>query len=251
MFVPTGYFASGDVWTPADATGIKYWWRADSGVTLSGTDVTAWEDQIAGHTLTPSATSPKFVASDTSMNNQPAIEFGSVDTSEVLANTTEVAAGGEGFAWFVISTTTNADGGFQIIGGFKGLLGAAGHEMVIETNNPSYSNSFTTYTYEVGPSGGDETNTGVSVSAPEKSWVGIGHDNATGQNYFYRNGTSYLIGVGGDNPDTLAFCVGNYGTGGGLEYYGNVLECGWLSREYWTAPDAAQFSAYVSTRYGI
>lgn len=253
MFTPIGFFApQGEGWTPADATGIQYWWRADQGITLgTGNDVTQWDDIISGHSLIVYNNEPQFVSSTTGMNNQPSINFGTTATNEVLANTTEVAFGGSAFFFFVIDTTTNGNGGFQIIGGGKGALGAAGWEMVVETNHPSFTNSFTTYTFRVGPSSGDTTNTGVSVSAPERSWVGLGYEDAVGTS-FWRNGSETVVGTGGNDPTTLAMSIGNYGTGGGLPYYGRIMEWGVLNGyHYWDGTEDTDFAAYVSARYGI
>ena len=253
MFTPIGFFApQGPTWTPQDATGIRYWWRADQGITLgTGNDVTNWDDIISGYSIAPSANEPQFVSSTTGMNNQPSIEFGSVGTDEVLTNTTEQSFGGSVFFFFVIDTDTNANGGYQIVGGAKGNLGGSGWEMLIETNNPSYANSFTTYTFRVGPPSGDETNTGVSVSSPERSWVGIGYESGVGNN-FYRNGSATSIGAGTNDPSSLAMCLGNYGSGGGLPYYGRIMEWGVLDGyHYWDGTDDTDFAAYVSYRYGI
>jgi hypothetical protein len=252
MYTPVGFFAPQFSWTPADATDSKYWWRADLGVTLSGTNVTSWVDQIAGHTLTPGAgTSPKFVANDTTMNNQPAISFGTVTNNEVLANTTEIAPGTNGtLFWFVISTTTNANGGFQIVGGGKGLLGAAGWELVAETNTNANANRFSMYSFRVGPAGGVETFTGLNVSATEKSWIGVSHFLTTNRS-FYRNGIQYAVVAGASQPTTFAFTAGNYTQGGTLQYRGRILECGWLNRRYWDSADEVLFNQYLNLRYGI
>jgi hypothetical protein len=242
-------------WTPADATNIEYFWRGDSGLTYDGSNnVSSWVDSVNGLELTPGAgTSPKYVASETSVNNQPVVNFGTVNTSEILNNTTEqpIAANTSFFFFFVHSTTTNANGGYQIIGGAKGTLGAGGHEFLIETNHPSYANSYTTYTYNVGNSGGVTTNTGVSISAPEISWVGLGYNSTSGDVTFYRNGSSTSIVNGSTDPDELAMCLGNY-VGGGLPYYGKVAEWGFIKGSaYWDGSEGTDFATYVNTRYGI
>ena len=238
-------------WTPEDATGILYWWRADQGITLgTGNDVTQWDDIISGYSLTPTGNEPQFVSSTTGMNNQPSIEFGSVGVDEVLANTTEQTFGGSVFFFFVIDTTTNANGGFQILGGAKGATGASGKELLIETNHPSYANSFTVYSFNLGPSGGPTTNTGISVSAPERSWVGVGYENGVG-NSFWRNGSETVIGSGANTPSTLAMRVGNYYSDN-LPYYGRVMEWGVLKDyHYWNDSEGSLFASYVSQRYGI
>jgi hypothetical protein len=255
MYTPVGFFApQGTSWTPADATDIRYWWRADLGVTLSGTSVTSWTDQIAGKNLTPgTGTSPLFVANDATMNNQPAINFNSTGpATNILANTTEESAGTNGsLCWFVISTTTNGISGQQCIGGFKGDLGASGWEMVILSKNATTSNFFS-YNFRVAAASGVLGNTGIAIGAPEKSWVGMSHTQST-KTSFYRNGIEQVRSSGALNPTTFAFVAGNYSDppAAQLPFYGRILECGWLTRPIWTPTDSVEFQSYVNSRYGI
>lgn len=62
-------------WTPASFTGARHWWRADLGTTLSGNNVTVWEDQINGYKLQNpnSALTPIYSSSVAVLNNKPAI----------------------------------------------------------------------------------------------------------------------------------------------------------------------------------
>ena len=60
--------------SPADITGLSLWLKADAGVTLSGSNVTAWADQSGnGNNATSPAVAPTFVSS--SINSKPAISF--------------------------------------------------------------------------------------------------------------------------------------------------------------------------------
>lgn len=60
-------------WSPI-AMGPKAWWSADRGVTLSGSNVTAWADQSGhGFDLTNSGNYPTYSASG--YNGHPSIEF--------------------------------------------------------------------------------------------------------------------------------------------------------------------------------
>lgn len=44
-----------------DISGLKYWWRADAGVTLSSGKVAAWEDQVTGVTVAQATASKRPV----------------------------------------------------------------------------------------------------------------------------------------------------------------------------------------------
>ena len=59
--------------SPTDISGLSLWLKADAGVTLSGSNVTAWADQSGnGRTVTVN-NSPSFTAS--SINSRPTIGF--------------------------------------------------------------------------------------------------------------------------------------------------------------------------------
>jgi len=56
------------------SSGLSLWLKADTGVTLSGADVTVWADQSGnGFNATSPATKPTFISS--SINSKPAISF--------------------------------------------------------------------------------------------------------------------------------------------------------------------------------
>jgi hypothetical protein len=64
--------------TPASLSNVLYWFTSDKGVTTSGGDITAWQDQISGSIsleLTSSINAPKYNISDPAANNEPSIEF--------------------------------------------------------------------------------------------------------------------------------------------------------------------------------
>lgn len=69
-------------WTPASLTSLRGWYRADLGVTLVGSDVTAWADQSGnGNHLADNgaATRPLFNASSFNGSGQPFLSFASGD----------------------------------------------------------------------------------------------------------------------------------------------------------------------------
>jgi len=59
---------------PSSLGGLALWLKADAGVTLAGSNVTAWADQSGnGNNATSPSTYPTFVSS--SINSKPAISF--------------------------------------------------------------------------------------------------------------------------------------------------------------------------------
>ncbi|MCS6933893.1 MAG: PKD domain-containing protein [Chitinophagales bacterium] len=70
--------------TPASLPGLRLWLSADTGVTLSGTSVTQWND-ISGnnyHCTQPNpGAQPQFVATNCLINNKPSIKFDGINDS--------------------------------------------------------------------------------------------------------------------------------------------------------------------------
>jgi len=63
--------------SPSDLSGLSMWLKADAGVTLLGSNVTAWADQSGnGRNATPVDISPTYNSSD--LNGKPTISLSSV-----------------------------------------------------------------------------------------------------------------------------------------------------------------------------
>ena len=255
------YGAAPIVWTPESINGITNWWRADMGVTLSGATVTSWVDQIAGKTLTQEGTStaPDFVASDTTMNNQPAIEFGAsgatLDNLSDDANRINPSATDFPFMWSVFSTTDNAVGGYQVPMADKSVDGVAGQEFIIEFNHPSYPNTISIYSHKL--DSGVGTTLGNVAVRPDTGWIGIGVDNNDVNNpgYLWVNGTKQTLWSVGSNywgqvGSGISLNAGNYGPSATLPYKGRLLEFGFGLEEI-NVESKADFTTYLNTRYGL
>jgi hypothetical protein len=61
--------------TPNQISNLKGWWKSDVGVSVSGTDVTQWDDQSGqgNHFISPAGQEPQYIASF--INGLPAIDF--------------------------------------------------------------------------------------------------------------------------------------------------------------------------------
>jgi len=74
---PSLFWRAAGPWTPATPGNLLAWWKADSGLTLSGSRVTTWADQSGnGHDLTEfSALGPTYDATGWN-SSQPTVQFG-------------------------------------------------------------------------------------------------------------------------------------------------------------------------------
>ena len=66
---------------PGGVANSVFWLRADAGVTISGSEVTRWQDQAGRSNFTSQVftgateTGPAFIASDADLNNNPSLDF--------------------------------------------------------------------------------------------------------------------------------------------------------------------------------
>ena len=95
IFAPFSYLANPIVpvptWAPSDFTNVQYWWRADLGVTTTGTGVSDWEDQINGFTMVQGTDSKRPTATTSAnLNGADVLSFNG--TSDVLYTATSPAS---------------------------------------------------------------------------------------------------------------------------------------------------------------
>lgn len=78
---------SGGGWSPDElGDDLLAWWDASSGVSLSGSSVTAWEDRRAGYSVTQSTDGSRPSYSPTGFNGAPGITFdGAADCLEMAS----------------------------------------------------------------------------------------------------------------------------------------------------------------------
>jgi hypothetical protein len=259
MFTPFAFVkqaSSAFTWTPAEFNGAVYWWRADSGVALSGTTVTSWTDINSGLVLTGTGT-PTFQSSIAGMNSQPGIAISTGDylNKANLANPQNSTSDSLVF-WWVVDSGTNSSGGYQLLGGSSTGGGSTG-EMVFESNNPSFANSYTTYFFQwLGFPSGDK-NYGIAVQTVERAWLANQYNpnpSGTATADMFRAGVNLATVTGngsGGKPTTLNVNVGNYSNGSGdLFYIGSILEFG-INGKALTSTDLSNMNTYCSLRYGI
>ena len=95
IFAPFSYLANPIVppapaWDPSDFANRKFWWRADLGVTTTGTGVSQWSDQIVGFNMIQNTDANRPTATtNANLNNAEVISFNG--TSDVLYTTSSPA----------------------------------------------------------------------------------------------------------------------------------------------------------------
>ena len=60
---------------PIVTTGIAAWWTAQSGVSLSGSNVTSWVDLIGGYNMQPTTAAPTYNTANTAVRSYPSLGF--------------------------------------------------------------------------------------------------------------------------------------------------------------------------------
>jgi len=129
-------------WTPA--TRAKFWWTADLGVSFSGSDVTAWQDQVSGKVMSQgTAIRRPSYRTLPALNNQNVITF-----SDDWLQGTPISFASEGFSFsYFVVFDDNDTGQNSIIaqssdGALAGRM-AMGH-ITSTTNLQCFNPLFTT-----------------------------------------------------------------------------------------------------------
>jgi hypothetical protein len=246
-------------WTPEDLTGLKYWFRADEGITLSGTDVISWTPKVGSLTLEDQTSSaPVFVSSYAGWNNRAAIKFNDGVNNDALIATSRytVSSTDYHFIWFIAEANSNANGGFQILGG-DGGPDAANQEYVLMANTDTNNNAWSTYNFDIELNGGStDSNVGGAISS-FKGWAGVAVNNSNKNAFMWRNGTEISTWTSGlygwaDGTEGIGagLTVGNYGLAETLGFKGHVFEVGVMTSKP-TAQEIADMQTYINTYYGV
>jgi hypothetical protein len=86
---PAGVGAGG-VFLPTQISGLQFWVRGDLGITLNGSNVSAWADQSGNgrnNTQGTAALQPAYNTTDANYNNQPTLTFNQTNTQGFVCST--------------------------------------------------------------------------------------------------------------------------------------------------------------------
>ena len=221
-------YAGPNYWFPTDLTNLTHYWKSDSGISLSGTDVTSWTDTIASETLTTwnTTTQPAYNATDASFNNQPTVEFDGV--TDGLAKVITSGYGSTDDLTFIAihAPAVTADTTYRMVGGD----GVGGMEMLLNSALPGAANTFGMYHFGMGGSTG-AVSTGVTYASQNVVVQITSLDQSTGTIYQYVDSSTPSTTTTGKNSTiakgTWQFMIGGYGNAvstQALFYPGKIME---------------------------
>ena len=118
-------------WTPADFTGVQYWWTADAGITESGGAVSVWRDQINNFDMVQAtgANQPSLTTSAT-LNGENVISFNG--TTDYLYTTTAPASWTTDLTIFSVVNIVDPKTGGAFMGA---VMIASGNRLWLDTYN--------------------------------------------------------------------------------------------------------------------
>ena len=239
-------------WTPADLSNLHVWFRADTGITTSGTNVTSWASKAGvSRTLSQAAgaTNSVYNSADSSFNNRATVLFPSdlngcltlgTVTSSGLTQTTAIC--------FIFSPLGLPAGGYQLLGGLTST-GGAGGELVPGPSTNAFPNEYSAYSFP----GGQKTS-GVASTNGGKQFMIIDFSSSDDILIFYPNSTTGV--TTSTSISTLGnarYSIGGYGQpggfAGGIGFYGKIMEMIITTGTRWTAGDVSNLSSYVNAYY--
>ena len=217
--------------TPASLSGLSLWLKSDSGVTLSGSNVTAWADQSGNGNNATVYNNTQLV--ENALNSKPAISFDGVAS----------------YATFPISLSTETNRTIFIVGKYNDLSrGQEGFLALVFGGSFDrgyvFRESETDATYYYTPS---------QIAAPTLTSVGNYHI-VTVEHNFVGDSTMGINGSfgHGDQCDLSEINQGNIAQrGNGQEYASvNIAEI-IIYNQALTTQNIQQVEQYLNTKYAI
>lgn len=218
-------------WDPAKIVGVKYWWRADGGITLIGGKVDEWKDRInlSGASAVAAINRPSM----STIGGEPAILGDGVN--EYLRGEVFPTAYEQPFSVWAVVTVGSDNDVRQIWLGRRGFFGLIAWNWIPLADN-YYLNWNTGLAGGVLPAPGTEL---LMLLVMEEA---VGVDN------LYANGVQVVSGnAGTQNIDGVSLLARPDGV---LPSDSKMAEVGVISGII-SAPDRVSLAAYVLNRYGV
>lgn len=216
--------------SPLDIPGLHLWFRADSGVGLSGSNVTSWTDVVQGDVFAPSLGTPTFNASDAGLNGQPSITFNNANVDSGAGATAPASSSGCTMA-VVLYHVANVNNGswFHYVSNQEELRQNGTGGIVFWKSAVTLS--------------------GLSTSAGHYL-IGTYDETSNTASLYVDAGTSPVTAANTtDTPDVATLGIGSR-RAGTLPTNSRIAECCLWPREL-TATEVAALAAYFATRYAL
>lgn len=224
-----------DDFSPSDISNLVAWWDAGVGITLNGGDVSDWADQSTeGNDLAQATASlqPLFIASDSTLNNQPSVQFDGT-TSEELATAFANATTQPYFSVVVLRVIDNAGSGAHLIWG----------------DSTSLSPYTATITTDFLWSGGGTLIRPTAPTTPYSTILSARYNAATGEGWALGVSQGTTSTFGSLVIDTLGIQIGNDNTGN-RELNGNIAEMLFYDKDLSTS-EHNDLGNYLADKYGL
>jgi len=220
-------------------SGLSLWLKADAGVTLSGSDVTAWADQSGnGNNATSPTIAPTFVSS--SINSKPAISFNN-DSSWMQIPQNSIGNSGNISIFVVLNYVSGA---VILNKGDAASFEATVWELTTNTGFGFVNNDGGEFSWNVVPVSPAE-NTPLllegfsSAGVSQLAFNGTNSGDPSGANAGFNDISQYIgIGGGGDGGSTVS------------PLDARIAEIIIYNRQV-TSPERQQVEAYLNTKYAI
>jgi hypothetical protein len=233
--------------SPANLSGLSLWLKADAGVTLSGSNVTAWADQSGnGNNATPVVDNPIYNISD--LNSKPTISLTSMsDYVERVFSISINPLGVAGSTAFSVQYVEDVCGAGDDNGPIFGNFGSSGTQ-----SHYPYGQDCSVYDAFATTSRKDALTPPTAITA---TWSIYSVHSTNGEWKDYVNGAlmhfdsynTYNNSIGGD--DTTLY-IGKQTGAGNFSLKGKVAEVIVYNRVL-TTPERQQVEAYLNTKYAI
>jgi hypothetical protein len=233
-------------WTPADLPGIENWFLSDTGITLSGSNVTAWQDSLTSKSVTQatSVNQPTFTASNANFNGLPTVNFSNSSTpsSIFLQNNSDFSYSGTFplYIFMVVRKTATTGSAYDFSGGGSdaNIGGGAWSINIADAGVNGYSGAIGGFSNSV---------SGTTLATTLLAGLGLTSTNL----YTYFNGNSTAkAGSYTPNANPL-FYIGGYDPGGYFNFYGSIAEVIITRGTELSGTDLSNLWTYVQTKYGI
>lgn len=237
--------------TPADLTGIQYWWNTGFGINQTGSALVSWTDQISGSVLTSYAgTAMTYTAADANVNNQPSVYNNSTYASVFNGNITNLVIGGtDDYSIIFIGKPETIGSATYAIWGGNTSTGGASSELAPYISSPDGADVPGFYRFLYPAFAGIRTNTSTTAGT-SVVFHAICYQNSTQTiTQYYNTTTPNTTTTGaGSNIDRVPFRFEIGGYTNSIRYKGRIMEA-IILKAVPTTQELTDLNTYVQNKY--
>jgi hypothetical protein len=224
------------------SAGLSLWLKADAGVTLSGSNVTAWADQSGNGNNASSSIGTRPTLVSNTLNSKPVLRFDGAGQQMALTS----SIGGTEYSIFIVCKNNDNTNGSMFFWATDENYGKYIAVITDENFNASARNKFLLSEADAGAGGEGSVIAWSSASANNDFFIGTATQNGGGKAYL--NGYGGTDSLGTFEQSNTFDLIGGYGFG--YELDGDVAEIIAYNRVL-TTPERQQVEAYLLSKYAL